>query len=151
MNEKNYDPFHFTVHIKKPNSIRDLSTTYSNYLKIRRGLQEQKTNNLVTAYFKHLVGTKCFHTIHKPHLCADLIPQSVCSWLLPDALFPFSLSLVQLQHKMLLWWGRKGEKKKGKGGVPTLAYLLLCLHCFCAPLLVNKQWLPLVSYHIISK
>lgn len=60
--------------------------------------------------------SKCFHTVHKHHLCADLIPQSVHSWVLPDALFPFSLSLVQLQQSMSFSWGREGEKKEGKGG-----------------------------------
>lgn len=80
--------------------------------------------------------SKCFHTVHEHHLRADLIPQSVRSWVLLDALFPFSLSLVQLQQKMSFSWGREEEEKEGKGGdLMFLCYLTSCsvLHCFGLP------------------
>lgn len=53
-----------------------------------------------------------------------------------DALFPFSLSLVQLQREMPFSWGREEEKKEGKGG-ELIFYaslpLLLYLHGFGLP------------------
>lgn len=54
---------------------------YSNYLNIRRNPQGQTTNNSLKLNSSCAPNTQlksqCFHTIHKHHLCAELIPWRV--------------------------------------------------------------------------
>lgn len=113
VNEKNCSPFQFTVHTKKPNSIRALSATYSNYLKIRRKLQEQTTNNLVTACFKHSVGNQVFSyrsqasSTCRSHSSEDTFLAS------PRYTFPFlSLPCAITTEDVFLLGGGRGRKRK---------------------------------------
>lgn len=128
-----------------------LSTTCSNHFKIRR-LQEQTTNNSVTVCPTQL-ESKRFHTMHKYRQCTDLIPRSVFLGS-PRCTFPFLPLPCVITTEDVMHLGEGGGEKRKERVVIWCAYASLPLALsplFWAPLLVNKQCLPLVSYHIISK
>lgn len=130
-----------------------LINPYSSYLNIKRNPQGQTRNNSLK--FNSLCdplswNPNVFTTFTNTVYCRFLSLAYICSWVLRAALFPFSLSPVQLKWEM--GGGRRRKRKERVVSWCSYASLPLALSPrFSAALPINKQCLPLVSYHIISK
>lgn len=119
---------------------------YSNHLNIERNPQGQTTNNSLKS------NSSCAPNSWNPNVftpftnsvyCRSHSLVCLCSWVLLDALFPFSLSLVQSQRAMTFSWGRDEDKKEGKGG--ELMFLCQLTSCSTSSVLGSppgKQTVP---------
>lgn len=136
-----------------PNAVRAPTSMYFSYLKIMSRLQEQTTSNLVTACPKHTAGKHMFsYHSWKASTCRSHFSERT---LLDSPRFTFPFFPSPLCNYDRRCHSAEGGRRKRKERVViwcSYASLPLALSpLFWAPFLVNKQCLPLVSYHIISK